>query len=83
MAAAWKVKLLRPLQSRKVRTAIATVIVAYLAEAGINVSETTMIGIIAVGVSIILGIAIEDAGQKSAGKANGVADGGAERQHAE
>lgn len=61
--------LLRPLQSRKVRAAVATIVVAYLAEAGIDVSETMLMGILTVGVAYILGVAIEDAGAKSAAKA--------------
>ena len=60
--------LIRPLRSRKVRTAIVTVIAAYAAQAGLEVSEEVLLGIIGVGVSVILGIAIEDAGAKSVGK---------------
>ncbi len=60
----WK-KLLNPLRSRKVRVALATVVAAYLAEYGLGVSEEIILTIIGVGVATILGIAHEDAGEKS------------------
>ena len=51
-----------PLRSRKVLVAIATVVVAYLAQAGLAVSEETVVTVLGVGVALILGIAHEDAG---------------------
>ena len=57
----------RPLASRKVRVALATVVAAYAAEYGIGVSEEIIVTVLGVGVALILGIAIEDAGQKSGG----------------
>lgn len=50
-----------PLRSRKVQVALATVIVAYAAQAGLAVSEETIITVLSVGVALILGIAHEDA----------------------
>jgi hypothetical protein len=58
-------RVVRPLQSRKVRVALATVVAAYLAEYGLNVSEEIVLTIVGMGVSLILGIALEDAGSKS------------------
>jgi hypothetical protein len=52
-----------PLRSRKVQVAIATVLVAYAAQAGLSVSEETIITVLSVGVALILGIAHEDAGR--------------------
>lgn len=52
-----------PLRSRKVQVAIATVLVAYAAQAGLTVSEETVVTILGVGVALILGIAHEDAGR--------------------
>ena len=52
-----------PLRSRKVQVAVATVIVAYVAQAGLTVSEETVVAILSVGVALILGIAHEDAGR--------------------
>ena len=56
----WK-RWLWPLASRKVQVAVATVVVAYAAQAGLNVSEETVVTILSVGVALILGIAHEDA----------------------
>ncbi len=56
-----------PLRSRKVQVAIATVVVAWLAHAGVVVSEETITAVLGVGVAVILGIALEDAG-KTQGK---------------
>lgn len=61
----WK-RLIRPLQSRKVRVAMVTVIAAFAAEYGLNVPTELLMTILAVGVSIILGIAHEDNGLKQA-----------------
>ena len=52
-----------PLRSRKVQVAVATVVVAYLAQVGLEVSEETVATVLAVGVALILGIAHEDAGR--------------------
>jgi hypothetical protein len=52
-----------PLVSRKVQVAVATVVVAYAAQAGWVVSEETVVTVLAVGVALILGIAHEDAGR--------------------
>ncbi len=52
-----------PLRSRKVQVAVATVMVAYLAQAGLAVSEETVVAVLGVGVALILGIAHEDAGR--------------------
>jgi|GEM_PF-2569921 len=62
---------LRLLASRKVQMAIATVLVALAAEYGLNVGEEMILGIIALGASLILGIAHEDAGRWSASTAPG------------
>lgn len=59
-------RLIKPLRSRKVRVALATVAAAFAAEFGLNVGEELVLTILGVGVSLILGIAHEDAGQKSA-----------------
>lgn len=56
-------RLYRPLQSRKVRIAIATVVAAYLAEFGLDVSDTVVMSIIGAGMAIIGGIAVEDHGK--------------------
>lgn len=61
-----KERLVNPLRSRKVRVALATVIAAYAVDMGLNVSAEVVLTIIAMGVSLILGIAHEDAGEKSA-----------------
>lgn len=57
-------RIVQPLMSRKVRTALTTVIVAYLAKSGLDVSDDVVYGIVGVGVAIILGVAIEDNGAK-------------------
>ena len=57
-----------PLRSRKVLVALATVIASYAAQLGLNASEETVLSILGVGVTLILGIAVEDAGQKASGK---------------
>jgi hypothetical protein len=51
-----------PLRSRKVQVALATVLAAYLLPLGIEVSSELLATVIAVGVALILGIAVEDAG---------------------
>lgn len=56
-----------PLRSRKVQVAIATVIVAYAGQAGLAVSEETVVAVLSVGVALILGIAHEDAGRRRTG----------------
>ena len=52
-----------PLVSRKVQVAVATVVVAYAAQAGLTLSEETVATVLAVGVALILGIAHEDSGR--------------------
>lgn len=59
-------RLLRPLESRKVRVAIATVVAAYAAEYGFKVSEAVIVAIVGTGISLILGIAHEDNGKNGA-----------------
>lgn len=51
-----------PLRSRKVQVAVATVAAAYAMQAGLAVSEETIVAVLGVGVALILGIAHEDAG---------------------
>lgn len=58
-------RLLQPLASRKVRVAVATVLVAFAAQYGLQVSEEIVLTVVSVGVALILGIAHEDAGSKS------------------
>jgi len=58
----WR-KWLWPLRSRKVQVAVATVFVAYAAQAGLVLSEETVLAVLGVGVALILGIAHEDAGR--------------------
>jgi hypothetical protein len=53
-----------PLASRKVQVALATIIVAYAAEAGWIFQEDTVVAVLSVGVALILGIAHEDAAAK-------------------
>jgi hypothetical protein len=53
-----------PLKSRKVCVAIATVVCAYAAQAGVNVSEEVLVTILSCGVALILGIAYEDRGRQ-------------------
>ncbi len=55
-----------PLRSRKLRVALATVLAAFAAEYGLGADEELILTILGVGVSLILGIAHEDAGRKSA-----------------
>jgi len=59
--------LLEPLRSRKVRVALATVIAAYAGQGGLDWNEQMILTVLGVGVALILGIAHEDAGAKSAG----------------
>lgn len=66
-------RLIQPLRSRKVRVAVTTVVVAYLAEWGLAVSDSTVYTIIGAGTAVILGIALEDAGEKS-GQRSAVSD---------
>lgn len=55
-----------PIQSRKVQVAVATVLVAYAAQAGFVLNEESVVNVLAIGAALILGIAHEDAGAKSA-----------------
>lgn len=52
-----------PLRSRKVQVAVATVTAAWAAQAGVTLSEEALVAVLSVGVALILGIAIEDAGR--------------------
>lgn len=52
-----------PLQSRKVQVALATIVTAWAAHAGIVLSDETVTTVLGVGVALILGIAHEDAGK--------------------
>jgi hypothetical protein len=52
-----------PLRSRKVQVALATIVAAYAAQAGLALSEETVVTVLGVGVALILGIAHEDAGR--------------------
>lgn len=63
-------RLIRPLASRKVRVALTTVVAAFAAEWGLEVSDELVLTILGVGVSLILGIAHEDAGRAAAGESN-------------
>lgn len=56
-----------PLGSRKVQVAVATIVAAYAAQAGLAVTEDTVLTILGVGVALILGIAHEDAGKAAGG----------------
>jgi len=53
----------RPLLSRKVRVALATVVAAYAAQAGLDFSEEVLVTIMSCGVALILAIAHEDNGR--------------------
>ena len=55
----------KPLASRKVRVALATVLAAYAAEYGLGLSEELVLTILSVGVALILGIAHEDHGTRT------------------
>lgn len=57
----------RPLASRKVRVALATIVAAVAAEYGLGLSEETILTLVSVGVALILGIAHEDAGRHASG----------------
>ena len=63
-------RIVRPLSSRKVRVALATVLAALAAEIGLDVGEELILTILGVGAALILGIAHEDAGRHAAGKAS-------------
>lgn len=52
-----------PLRSRKVQVALATLVAAWGAQAGWDVSEESVLTIVSLGVALILGIAHEDAGR--------------------
>ncbi len=61
-ASVWR-RALKPLASRKVRVALATVIAVFAGEFGLGVSEEMVFTMVSVGVALILGIAHEDAGR--------------------
>jgi len=73
MGAAWEMvrRAVRPLASRKVRVAVATVLAAYAAEYGLGLSEEMLMTVLGVGVALILGIAHEDAGRAGSSTSNG------------
>lgn len=54
------------LKSRKVQVALVTLIAAIAAEYGFNLSTELLLSIVATGIGLIGGIALEDAGAKSA-----------------
>ena len=56
-----------PLRSRKVQVAAATVLAAYAVQAGMDVSDQTVLAVISMGVALVLGIAHEDAGKAGSG----------------
>lgn len=56
----------RPLRSRKLRVALATVVAAFLTDYGFAIREELVYTILAVGAALILGIAHEDHGRVSA-----------------
>lgn len=58
-------RVVKPLASRKVRVAFATVLAAYAADYGLNCSEGLLLTVVSVGVAMILGIAHEDNGAKA------------------
>ena len=62
--ASWR-RWLWPIASRKVQVAIATLIVAYASQAGLLLNEDNVVNVIAIGAALILGIAHEDAAEKS------------------
>ena len=53
-----------PLRSRKVRTALVGFVCAYIADKGLDLSPILVGGIVGLAAARILGIAIEDAGEK-------------------
>jgi len=61
-------RLIQPLRSRKIRIALVTVLAAFAAEYGLHVDEELLLTIVGVGVSVVLGIALEDAGLKASGR---------------
>ncbi|MBI1825153.1 MAG: hypothetical protein HY287_12270 [Planctomycetes bacterium] len=64
-------RIFAPLASRKVRVALATVAASYAAQIGLHVNDDMMYTILGVGVSLILGIAHEDAGRNISSGATG------------
>jgi hypothetical protein len=60
----WK-RWLWPLRSRKVQVALVTIVVAWAGHFGLELNVETLAAVVATGVSVIFGIAIEDAGEKA------------------
>ena len=63
-------RIVKPLASRKIRVALATIIAVFAAEWGCDLNTEGVATVIATIVSlsaVILGIAIEDAGEKAGG----------------
>lgn len=56
------------IKSRKVQVAFVTLIAAIAGEYGLSLSPEILLSIVATGVGLIGGIAIEDAGAKASGK---------------
>ena len=56
--ARWR-RWLWPLRSRKVQVAIATVVVAYAAQAGLAISQETVATVLSVGVALIRMLIVE------------------------
>jgi hypothetical protein len=59
--------LVGPLRSRKVRVALATVVAAFAAEHGLDLSEEMTLALVSMGAALVLGIAHEDAGRHQGG----------------
>lgn len=59
-------KFLWALGSRKVQVSIVALVVSYAAYYGLNLPGEIILGILGTGISLILGIAIEDHGEKTA-----------------
>lgn len=59
----WK-RWLWPLRSRKVQVAVATIVVAFAAQAGFDIEQEAVLTVLGVGAALILGIAHEDAGAR-------------------
>jgi len=64
MLADFIARIFRPMASRKLRVALATILAAYAAEYGLGWTEEMLLTLVSVGVALILGIAHEDAGKK-------------------
>ena len=54
------------LRSRKVQVSIVALIVSYAGYYGLNVPGELILGVLGTGIALVLGIAIEDHGEKTA-----------------